>query len=402
MAQQVLQQPDHNKIINFKIKNKQDPHKHRLQFRQLHESMIVAETNFDVVLSTATRIASIFAKLDRSTSFNISGITNLVHDLKTIFAIIRLRLRRDYGIESPEPRRVAAPREGIPQRILQDAYQTICPLTMLLQAVAQSFSELHVHVKSGTNNGGWGAIEPLQKVLSMMERNLKRTEDDFEYTGLALCVMFHERNSRYIATSTAPRYQRIAGLQTYAYVLRHNHLNRMRNILPPQAIARVEQLESYSENLKSVWEKLPKQGRTWTGGPPPVIESVMGCNASFATSGLYMTACLLDHLRFQMGMPKLAQDRERTETNRNVHGPFSCAEWELYITLLSDPDPDQPYAPRCVAMSYGMPKARTWENNKAAQRPPARVEAPPRPSPLPAYPKPTYVACHNLREPCFW
>lgn len=349
--------------------------------------MITAEKNFDVILSTATRIASIFAKFEQSTSFNIAGITNLVHDLKTILAILRLRLLRDYGSESPQPRRIAAPHERLPQRILQDSYQNICPLTMLLQAVAQSISDLKV--RSSANNGGWGAIEPLRKVLAIMEQNLRTTEGDNEYTGLAACIMFHEKNSRYVVTSTAPRYQRIAGLQTYAYVLRHNHLNSMRNVLPPQSLARVEQLESYSENLKGVWEKLPKQGRTWTGGPPPVVESVMGCNASFATSGFYMTACLLDHLRFQMSRPELAQESERAEKNRHVHGPFSCAEWELYITLLSDPDPDQPYAPRCVAMSYGMPKAKTWENSKLAQRPAARTDAPPRPSPLPTYPKPT-------------
>lgn len=387
MSQHALQQPDHNKIVNFKIKNKQDPEKHRLQFTQIHESMITAEKNFDVILSTANRIASIFAKFQQSTSFNIAGITSLIQDLKTILAILRLRLRRDYGSESPQPRRVAAPNEGLPQRIVQDSYQSICPLTMLLQAVAQSISDLKV--QSGTNNGGWGAIEPLRKVLVMMERNLRTTEGDNEYTGLAACIMFHEKNSRYIVTSTAPRYQRIDGLQKYAYVLRHNHLNRLRNVLPPQSLARVEQLESYSENLKTVWEKLPKEGRKWTGGPPPVVESVMGCNASFGTSGVYMTACLMDHLRFQMSMPQLAQESESKEKNRKVHGPFSCAEWELYITLLSDPDPAQPYAPRCVAMSYGMPKARTWENNKTAQRPAARMDAPPRPTPLPTYPKPT-------------
>lgn len=386
MSQHALQHPDHNKIVNSKIKNKQDPEKHRLQFTQIHESMLTAEKNFDVILSTSNRIASIFAKFESSTSFNITGITNLIHDLKVILAMIRLRLLRDYGSESPKPRRVAAQNERLPQRILQDSYQNICPLTMLLQAVAQSISDLEV--QSHANNSGWGAIEPLRKVLVMMERNLDTTEGDNEYTGLAACVMLHEKNSRYIVTSTAPRYQRIAGLQTYAYVLRHNQLNRMRNVLPPQALARVEKLETYSENLKSVWEKLPKQGRTWTGGPPPVVESVMGCNASFGTSGVYMTACLLDHLRFQMTRPQLAEESERAEKNRQVHGPFSCAEWELYITLLSDPDPSQPYAPRCVAMSYGMPKAKTWESNKSAQRPAARMNAPPRPSPLPAYPKP--------------
>lgn len=388
MSQQPLQRPDHNKIINFKIKNKRDPDKHLLQFSQIHDSMIEAEKNFDVILSGANRITTIFAKFQQYTSFDITGITNLVQDLKTIFSLLRLRLVRDYGSESPHPRRIAAPHERLPQRILQDAYQNICPLTMLLQAVAQSLSDLNVQNHSGTKNGGWGAIEPLKKVLVTMERNLRGIEDDNEYTGLAACLMFHEKNSRYIVTSTAPRYPRIPGLQTYAYVLRHNHLNSMRNILPPQSLERVEQLEIYSENLKSAWEKLPKQGRTWTGGPPPIVEKVMGCNASFATSGAYMTACLLDHLRFQMSRPELAQNLERTENNRNVHGPFSCAEWELYITLLSDPDPSEPYAPRCVAMSYGMPKARTWENDKFGQRPSVRTNTPPRPCPLPAYPKP--------------
>lgn len=350
-------------------------------------SMEKAEDNFEVILAASTRMSSIFAKFNQFTRFDTEVVNNLVHDLKKIFALLRLRLRRDYGFEASPGRRVATPGETLPVRIVQDAYKSLCPLTALLQAVAQSISDLKVGVQSGSNHNGWGAIDPLRRVLDRMEKTLHQTGD--EYTGLAQCIMFHERNSRYIVASTAPRYKHIDGLQKYALGVRHNNLLRMRNVLPSQSLARVEKLEDYSENLKKVWVKLPKEGREWTGAPPPVVESIMGCNASFANTGFYMTACLLDHLRFQMTRPELAQKAEgdRNTSDRGVHGPFSCAEWELYITLLNDPDPARPHAPRVIAMSYGMPKARTWETHQLAHRPTMNV--PPRPSPLPAYPQPT-------------
>ncbi|KAG6362343.1 hypothetical protein INS49_010573 [Diaporthe citri] len=387
MSQRPLADLNHNNIINFKIPNKQDRTKHEAQFTQMLDSMDKAEDNFGVLLAAATRMSSIFANFNQSTRFDTEGVNNLVQDLKKIFALLRLRLRRDYGFEARPGRRVATPGERLPDRIVQDAYQNLCPLTTLLQSVAQSISDLKVGVQSGSTHNGWGAIDPLRRVLNRMEENLYQVGG--EYTGLAQCIMFHERNSRYIVTSTAPRYKHINGLQIYALGLWHNNILRMRNVLPPQSLERVEKLEDYSENLKKVWVKLPKEGRKWTGAAPPVVESIMGCNASFGNTGVYMTACLLDHLRFQMTRPEKADKSERNAGNRDVHGPFSCAEWELYITLLNDPDPDQPYAPRVVAMSYGMPKARTWETHKPAQRPPTTTNVPPRPSPLPAYPKPT-------------
>lgn len=377
---------NHNNIINFKIPNKQDPIKHKAQFLQMLSSMEKAEDNFEVILAASTRMSSIFAKFDQFTRFDTEVVINLVQDLKKIFALLRLRLRRDYGFEARPGRRVATPGETLPVRIVQDAYKSLCPLTALLQSVAQSISDLKVGTQSGSKHNGWGAIDPLRKVLDRMEGSFH--EVGGEYTGLAHCIMFHERNSRYTVTSTAPRYKFINGLQTYALGLRHNNILRMRNVLPSQSLARVEKLEDYSENLKKAWVRLPKEGRKWTGAPPPIVESIMGCNASFGNSGLYMAACLLDHLRFQMTRPEEAVKEERTAGDRPVHGPFSCAEWELYITLLNDPDPAHPYAPRVVAMSYGMPKARTWEKHQLAPHP-TDIPHAPRPCPLPAYPQPT-------------
>lgn len=385
---------DHEELVNFKITKKKGLTIDQ-QVDLVQQHMEVAEGNFDAILGATVKIAKVFSNFRQITTFNLGSIVDLVQDLRTVFRLLRSRLYRQFQSAITPGRQAAAPGEQIPERIRRNAYTCLCPLTVLLQSVAQCLSDLKVRVPSNAGNNAWGTIQPLHRLLVHMEKGLFKTEGlNGEHIGLAVCIMLHERNSRYLVTSTSPRYGALRALDTYARALRISYMNGMRDHLPQESRNRVQTLETYSENVKSERDGALKAKQEWKGTPSARLDSpeaMMGHNAAFRTTGDYMTACLLDHLRFQIGRmdtAKTAEQNQRAE-KRDVHGTTSCAEWELYITLLHSPDPDRPHAPQFIAMSYGMPKARTWETNKYNQRPPAQKKDPPKPSPLPTMPKPT-------------
>lgn len=382
---------NHEDLVNFKISKPQ-------HVDDIQKQMIVAENNFTAILQAALKISNIFSKFERVTTFNLEGITNLVQDLRTVLRLLRSRLYREFpGISRHgQP---AAPGDQIPERFRNDVYTCLCPLTVLLQAVAQCLSDLKVAAPSHAGNNAWGTIEPLQKLLVNMERSLSTTEaapkqPEGEHTGLAFCIMLHERNSRYLVTSTAPQYGALKGLKDYGSRVRRRYMNRMKEALSDEALLRVQSLETYSESVKQERTVSLRVNKTWTGAPSATLaapEAIMGHNGAFRTTGDYMTACLLDHLRFQIGKTANAADIENRmiAAKRGVAGSTSCAEWELYITLLHSPDPQAPHAPQFVAVTYGMPKSKTWETNKFNSRPAPTTHQAPRPTPLPSMPKPT-------------
>lgn len=382
----------HEQLVTFKISKKKTQEIIQEQVEVIQQHMEVAEHNFTTILQAAVKISRIFSNFQRVTAFDLEIITNLVQDLRTIFRLLRSRLRREFPDVAVRGQQ-AAPGDQIPDRIRRDVYTCLCPLTMLLRAVAQCFSDLKVAAPSNAGNNAWGTIEPLHRLLSQMERNMVRTRrDDSEapgaHIGLAMCIMLHERNSRYLVTSTSPRYGALKALDSYGRGLRIAHLERMKAALPDEAQDRVQTLERYSENVaKSEREKTTKPDQPSLDAP----EAIMGHNAAFRTTGAYMTACLLDHLRFQIGKTAHATQLEKAKRyeERDVHGTTSCAEWELYITLLHNPDPKGPHAPQFIAVTYGMPKSRTWETNKISTRPAPTNHQAPRPTPLPTMPKPT-------------
>lgn len=390
---------DHEELVNFKISKKKGQTDVLQQVNLVQHHMEVAERNFDAIVEAAVKISKIFSNFKQITTFNLGSIIDLVQDLRIIFRLLRSRLDRQFQSKTVSGRQAAAPGEQIPERIRRNIYTCLCPLTVLLQSVAQYLSDLKVRVPHDASNNAWGTIQPLHRLLVHMEKGLTRTtalanENEGEYIGLAVCLMLHERNSRYLVTSTSPRYGALRALDTYARALRIGYMNGMRDILPEESRKRVQTLETYSENVKSERDATLKAKQEWNGAPTATLdnrEAIMGHNAAFRTTGDYMTACLLDHLRFQIGRMETAKNAEQNQRveKRDVHGTTSCAEWELYITLLHSPDPERPHAPQFIAMSYGMPKARTWETNNFSQRPPTQKKDPPRPSPLPTFPKPT-------------
>lgn len=390
---------DHEELVNFKITKKKTQGTIMEQVDIILQHMEVAERNFDAILPAAVKISKVFSNFRQVTTFNLGGITDLVQDLRTIFRLLRSRLYHQFQSKIQPGRQAAAPGEQIPERIRRNVYTCLCPLTMLLQSVAQCLSDLKVRIPRDAGNNAWGTIQPLHRLLVNMEKDLSTTQGFVqgtkgEYIGLAVCIMLHERNSRYLVTSTSPRYGALKALDIYARALRSGYMNGMKDILPEESRNRVEKLETYSETVKSERDTTLRAKQEWRGAPTATLdgpEAILGYNAAFRTTGDYMTACLLDHLRFQIGRIETAKNAEQQQRvdKREVHGTTSCAEWELYITLLHSPDPDRPHAPQFIAMSYGMPKARTWETNNFSQRPQPQTKAPPKPTPLPTFPKPT-------------
>lgn len=389
---------NHDELVNFKIVKSKSQDNILEQVTYIQLNIQVAEQNAIAVLQAAHRIAPIFAKFDRVTTFDLQSISNLVQDLRTIFRLLRTRLSRQFP-QSPVRGPLAGPGDQIPDRIRQNVYTCLCPLTVLLQAVAQCLSDLKVHAPSNAGPDAWGTIQPLHRFLVNMERSLTSTRDidpslPRDFIGLAFCIMLHEKNSRYLVTSTAPSFGGLKGLDAYGRRLRIMHMSRMRQALSEEARGRVEGLQTYSENVKMERDAAFTAKQPWSGVPSAKLETpepLLGHNAAFRTTGQFMTACLLDHLRFQIGKSEHAADLERSKgpEERGVSGTTSCAEWELYITLLYNPDPRQPHAPQFVAVTYGMPKSKTWEKSKVNSRPAMTAHQAPKPTPLPAMPRPT-------------
>lgn len=389
---------NHEQLVNFKISKKKGQTRVEEQVTVIHEHMDVAEKNFTAILQAAVKISKIFSSFGRLTTFDLEGIITLVQDLRTIFRLLRSRLSRQFP-ETPITGQLAAPGDQIPERIRRDVYPCLCPLTALLKAVAQCLSDLKVAAPSKAGKNVWGTVQPLHGLLVHMEGSLSTTEvgaNDAlgEHIGLAVCIMLHERNSRYLVTSTAPRYGALIGLDKYGRAMRIAHMTQMRGALSAEAQDRVQSLEAYSESVMQERFAARKAKATWTGVPEAKLATpaaITGENAAFTTTGNYMTACLLDHLRFQMGRTAHAIELEKSKKpeERDVHGTTSCAEWELYIALLHRPDPNRPHVPQFVAVTYGMSKSKTWETNKFNSRPAPTNHQAPRPTPLPTMPKPT-------------
>ncbi|KAG8156755.1 hypothetical protein KVR01_013360 [Diaporthe batatas] len=380
---------NHEKLLDINIQSETPEN-----IRALQDQIQVAEHNVIAVLQAAQKIADTFSSLDRVTNFNLQIIDNLVQDIRTIYRLLRSRLFSQFpGV--PPRGQLAAPGDRIPEKIRENAYSCLCPLTVLLQSVAQCFSDLKVSAPSEAGNDAWGTIQPLHRLLRHMEGRLLTTNnvvrnETGDYIGLAFCIMLHERNSRYLVTSTSPSYGSLKGLDDYGKHLRILHMRRIRQSLSEEFSGRVQLLQAYSEDVK---RERRAAGKAWSGAISTTLdepEVIKGHNAAFRTTGRFMTACLLDHLRFQIGKTAYAADIENATTRkeRSVAGPTSCAEWELYVTLLQSPDPEEPYAPQYVAVTYGMPKSKTWETDKTSSRPAPTAQRSPAPTPLPPMSRP--------------
>jgi len=66
--------------------------------------------------------------------------------------------------------------------------------------------------------------------------------------------------------------------------------------------------------------------------------SVSGQGATFSPGGIYRLACLIDYCRFTMERPPETWKKEEKlkRHKRRAYEHDSCAEWELWITILSD------------------------------------------------------------------
>lgn len=352
---------------------------------ELHETITLcldeideAEDNFDIILEHATSV-SFF--LSRVSSLDVGPLTELIRDLKMVFALTRRTMETQHGVRFAAGRQVAGKQAKPPARFkkaTKDPYKCLCPLTVFLQLLAQSLSDIHF-----TRQDEWGSLAPLRNILTKMDAKIRsrmkaRTGVDIaqgqsDCAGLARLFMFHERHGRYVVTATAPAYVRMVGLREYAIRVRDQYIASMWGGNPP---AVVTDLLAYSEGIKAA-----RQRRLDPINPPNVVkirETIAGCNGSFHSSGNYHVACLVDCIRFEICRPRVAEELENSATvvERKAYPPGSCAEWELYNTLLHRPDPERPpptRRPVTRKTANGAPKQETWDSHLPA-RPPSSLK----------------------------
>lgn len=331
------------------------------------QELTKAENNFNVVLQTANCVKN----LRLLPGFNDEIIQHLVEDLEAVFALIRREMYRrtdGYGYSGSEV--VATEGSKTPMRLQQNYYTTLCPLALLLKAVAASLTRLQVKVHSNE----WGTIKPLRRLLLQMgpklessapiKKNNANAKDTGCYPGLATCLLLHEHNSRFTVHSSVPRYYRLTGMRSYSSTIRSEGVTEMRRQCSFQDLQRVKAIEEYSSNILAAYNEAKSGNMEWdTSAIPRIFESIDGCTATFKTKGGYLRACVLDKLRFEMAMPDGAKDTERriNVMDRGGNRIQSCAEWEFFVAIMNDPDPESaPTPPTAAHMEPGMPKPTTW------------------------------------------
>lgn len=371
-----------------------------------------AEHNISVVLETAARTSEVLSKW---TKFNIAPLLDLARDLKSVLALVRREMNQRPGCRNYNGSKPAAEkRERIPKRLRPKdtgrcGHDCLCPLTKFLQLVADALSDLNLRFRP--SDRVWENITPLWGLLNRMQalfqrptfkpRKVKNPEDDQELDlcpGIATVIMFHERHGRFVVTGTAPRFVRLTGLQKHAFAIREAYIREMEHGLPENEVERIRALIQFSEGVKQASKaaRMARPHREPNIGPVPGGRgTIAGCNASFGNTGRYRRACLMDFFRFDISRPNAAQVGEErlSVIQRLAFEPRSCAEWELYVTILHRPDPAEPREPPKAVRHdtlTGRPKPATWDtNNKnhGHHYPPARQQPHPvtsRPQPLPS------------------
>lgn len=368
-------------FVNFDNDNPAKPEE-----RRTASELDQAEHNFDVILRAAAQTSQI---LRPWVELETDRLVELVADLKALFTLIRREMNQRSQCLNYEGRKpVAPPKAKMPQNLQKKAYyDCLCPLTVFLQAVATALSDLNLRISPGGHQ--WGTITPLWTVLNGMqskfqrppqkqkEANVPRDAEPDLCSGIATLVMFHERHGRFTVAATAARYLRLTGLNDHSVQLREKYIRNMESQLSREAVARISTLVEYSEGVKkasnAVRQTRPPQPPS-VGAVPGGKEKIPGCNASFGNTGNYRTACLMDFFRFDIRRPMQAQEQEDRFMiiRRMAFKSRSCAEWELYVKVLFDPDPVAPRPPPPAVRRdtlHETKKPKTWDTKQAPPRP---------------------------------
>lgn len=393
--------------------------------------MSLAELNFTKVQQAAENVEKILVKIGGDRIFSRAELDLLIQDLRTTYTFIRRNIKDRHPQNPSLINQAEAVAKSSPTSFRADSlsrHPCLCPLTVFLQEVAKALTNLRSDIDIDYNQAkvnpkkaeeaarrGWGAIKPFRAILQELSKSLKPCEFTRTRTGggtgqpiavvffpgMAQCLMFHEENSAYIVTSSAVRYENLLGLQKLGYQVRDRYIKSRRDRLSPTTEARIRQVEFGSTTLWEQAQNPPKgpDGRPapWQNpfGPGGIQPATMtGQNGAFDPRGNYKNACLMDFCRFIIDKPLEAAKREERQAKKDNKKPNmkpnrppfpenSCAEWEMWITILSTTEVSagSTTRPRPVARKDGQQRSDTYPPTPqvASKRPshsPLQFQAP--------------------------
>ncbi|KAK7702201.1 hypothetical protein SLS64_009779 [Diaporthe eres] len=308
--------------------------------------LIRLENNYAIVSETAEKLKKLPAGV--LPQFNTTRFDGLVRDLRTVLSLVR----RELGISGGN---TASPNTALPASFAQGAYNCLCPLTVLLQAVASSLSTLNIQARQEK----MGSASPLLSLIKGMEQKLRIPNEgagDF-CVGLANAIMIHEKNSRFTVVGSAPRYKRLKGLQRFATDTRNRHLESLKMTMNNQALGRIRAAEEVSKQISEAARQGDNPAEAAFGFEKILID---GTNLTVTSKGEFKPACLTDYLRLTITTPPAATKLE-AETNISDRKPNnfkSCAEWLMVCYLFRYPDPTS--RPAEGTPTLGHKKAGSW------------------------------------------
>jgi hypothetical protein len=181
--------------------------------------------------------------------------------------------------------------------------------------------------------------------------------------------MLHEEHSNFTVSATAPSYVLLRGLNTLGRMVRKTRLQSLWEHCSAETRVRIQKMEDLSNQMITVYKENGDRDDAMPEDHPfrdtRNQVDVSGFGASVNTDGGYKLACILDYWRFRMTRPA-ALDSLAVATliqygkSRRAWSATSCAEWELWVTLLASPSLRPiPFA-QILPMRGGMEKSGTW------------------------------------------
>ena len=314
------------------------------------KELSVAEINLDSILEAAKRAQKILSPI-KAAEFRTDHLESLIYDLKAIYSEIRRRIQACDPVVDLLGGRVRGTRDRPPPTNL-DKYPCICPLTIFLQLVADSLTRSYVkivfknkEVKPPQQTDPWGDVVPLQRTLVSLSQQLvsmkaKDTDQDPYYPGVSQCIMFHNEDSQLTVTSSSTRYAFLPGLFAVGSKNRKEYLRGLATKCTPEDQKRIMAVENSSRELHEHIKEQNLKDPNWKSPfeRDETRVSVSGQGATFSPGGIYRLACLIDYCRFTMERPPETWKKEEKQKRhkRRAYEHDSCAEWELWITILSD------------------------------------------------------------------
>lgn len=258
------------------------------------------------------------------------------------------------------------------------------PLTLLLSlAIEKKKISDSRETQSGKHN--WGRLGAFPSYLESLSFKRSTSKKDTEYwPGLPTCVMAlipiwaHQTEYKISVSASADLFEFSAGLKEYAYLRRMNRMKHLRRPFDKNTQNRIDSMTNFSKKFREnpyseeLWgdsEMLQKNANAKKSDSENPLYSLKAHNlkqhkdwpaylpvvvSTWKPDGRYLRACPLDRVRFTFLRPPAAEiaennpqklskaQRENKSVDRqliaNIPSERSCAEWEGFITWISQQD----------------------------------------------------------------